>query len=76
MTSRFLTITTTAALVAALSACVTSAPSSRIAAAQATGSQQHGAIGAAPDCRHADDGFNVPDAMKLSKDAFSSCLPQ
>lgn len=67
---------TAVALTVVLSACAASAPL-RVAALQMPASSlQGGTARAAFDCGYDDGGFATPDAMKLPKDAFSSCWPQ
>jgi hypothetical protein len=68
---------TAVTLAAALSACATSPPSMRIATTQGEGVQVYGdTVHRLADCEAGDGGFNAADAMKLSKDAFSGCLPR
>ena len=75
MTTRFFRITAVA-LAVVLSACAASAPL-RVAALQMPASPpQGGTARAALDCGYDDGGFGTPDAMKLPKNAFSSCWPQ
>jgi hypothetical protein len=75
MITRLFTITAVV-LVAALSACAVSAPSPRVATAQAPSSRLHvGTVRPALDCAYYDSSFNTPDAMKLPKDALG-CAPQ
>jgi hypothetical protein len=74
MTSRLFTITAVA-LAAALSACVSTVPSPRVATLQSPGSQLPiGTVRPSIHCGYDQGGFNSPDAMKLPKDAF--CSPE
>ena len=65
---------TAVALAAALSACATSPLPMRIAATQSTSAQVYrDTIQPLADCEVEYGAFNAPDAMKLPKNAFSSC---